>query len=868
MNAGELSPRAEDRLPSSTGPVSGQVRRLYGDGVDPGIELDSDEIRRREAAAAKESRDGTARSSLELIRRLAREGSGRYELREEIARGGMGAVLKVWDPDLRRHLAMKVILGHDGDVAEPPQALELHQVARFLEEAQITGQLDHPGVVPVHELGLDSAGRLYFTMRLVKGRDLKDIFELVRDGMEGWTLTRALGVLLKVCEAMAYAHAKGVIHRDLKPSNIMVGRFGEVYVMDWGLARVLGRPDPRDLRLLAEKDVPISVVHTDREEEREKTPRSPVVTVDGVVIGTPSYMPPEQAMGRIEELGPRSDVYSVGAMLYHLLAGHMPYVPSDSKTPPYAVLNMLLHGPPKPLRQVNPQAPDELAAICEKAMARDPAQRYADILEMARDVEAFLDRRPVAAHPPSLSYALRLAVLRNKGVSVVSSVATLLLLGAGLVFVNGIAAERDRADHLADVNAAGSLFERESSLYPLIPGEVEARMDQWLAEAERLLAGAEQFRRELGRCQASGEAQRAQEMRSILDALPPLARVRQRVQRNRELLQSDIPRLDQESAALWRQVIEDVATAEAYGAHGELRMRPVPGVVPLRRNDDSGLWEFWVVASGERPVLRPGARDYALTKDSGIVLVLIPGAKLSQARGDLHALPGGGYEVTYGDERELNVDAFFLGRYEVTQAQWARIMGTQPAHFAAGTVSAGYAFTSLHPVESVSWEDSREFARRLGLTLPTAVQWDYACMRPASGQQKWSWGDVPDCLRGKENIADAAARDFAPQGTEEWDDGFRFHAPVGSFRPNASGLYDMHGNVGEWFRDWYMPSPPAFPGPPGDCANPVQEGRQKCYTYACWSMPATLCAYGLAQRDPPRTLNYSRGLRVSRPVER
>jgi hypothetical protein len=165
----------------------------------------------------------------------------------------MGAILKVWDGDLRRHLAMKVVLG-TGSSANPGEtpAVDQKQIARFLEEAQVTGQLDHPGIVPVHELGLDADGRVYFTMKLVKGRDLKRIFDLVFEEQEGWNETRALGVIQKVCDAMAYAHVKGVIHRDLKPANVMVGNFGEVFVMDWGLARVLGRSDSHDLRIRPE----------------------------------------------------------------------------------------------------------------------------------------------------------------------------------------------------------------------------------------------------------------------------------------------------------------------------------------------------------------------------------------------------------------------------------------------------------------------------------------------------------------------------------------------------------------------------------------------------------------------------------------
>ena len=166
--------------------------------------------------------------SSEVLRRLAGRGPAatRYRMKGEVAHGGMGAILRVWDEDLRRHLAMKVMLGKGGaaGTGESP-AVEPRLLARFLEEAQVTGQLDHPNIVPVHELGLDAEGRVYFTMKLVVGETLEEIFDLVRRGAEGWTQVRALGVLLKVCEAMAYAHDKGVIHRDLKPANVMVGRY-------------------------------------------------------------------------------------------------------------------------------------------------------------------------------------------------------------------------------------------------------------------------------------------------------------------------------------------------------------------------------------------------------------------------------------------------------------------------------------------------------------------------------------------------------------------------------------------------------------------------------------------------------------------
>ncbi|MCA8942141.1 MAG: protein kinase [Planctomycetes bacterium] len=307
----------------------------------------------------------------------------RYVFREEVGRGGMGAVLEVFDNDLRRTLAMKVV-----NQSEDPQLTEA-VLERFLEEAQVTGQLDHPGIVPLHELGVDSEGRVYFTMRLVRGKEYTDVIAAARRDDEQWTRKRALRTLIQVCEATAYAHSKGVIHRDLKPANIMVGRFGEAYVMDWGLAKVLGRAD----RELQESLATHSIVQTERSSD------DPVQTQAGTVFGTPAYMAPEQARGADVDIDHRADVYSVGAILYHLLTGHPPHVPDNASIPASTVLKWLLEGPPKPVREIDPKVPVELAAICEKAMARDRDDRYADLLELAEDLRRFLHKEPVRARP-------------------------------------------------------------------------------------------------------------------------------------------------------------------------------------------------------------------------------------------------------------------------------------------------------------------------------------------------------------------------------------------------------------------------------------------------------------------------------------
>jgi len=470
-------------------------------------------------ASVPESPDATA----QILSRLSSHGARgtRYQGRGEVARGGMGVILRVWDEDLRRELAMKVVLGEEGEAGTGTVAPKM--LGRFLEEAQVTGQLDHPGIVPVHELGLDERGSVYFTMRLVKGRDLKDIFESCHKGDPDWPLTRVLWILLKVCDAMAYAHAKGVVHRDLKPANVMVGRFGEVYVMDWGLARVLGRPDVHDLRLKREETH--SLVQSDRRADASHSADSLLFTMDGDVVGTPAYMAPEQARGEIEKLGPRSDVYALGAMLYHLLTSEMPYIPAGAKVSQHAVLRMALEGPPRPLQAVRADLPEELSAICEKAMARAPEQRYEDMGALGADLRAYLENRVVSAHRRGAWVELVKWVQRNRALALAWSAAILVsLLGLGAtayVQVRGrraaetaraeaeasegrareAQAEAERQETLARRERSNVLrlsafqeladLEREAAtLWPAVPERVP-EFEAWLARAKRLVGGLE-----------------------------------------------------------------------------------------------------------------------------------------------------------------------------------------------------------------------------------------------------------------------------------------------------------------------------------------------------------------------------------------
>ena len=447
-----------------------RLRKRFGKAVDPHISLEPSPPPEEAALAPDDDSKGSTPSK----KRLERLGhltpaEFRYQFREEVGRGGMGAVLKVWDRDLGRHLAMKVVTGR-GTSTEGDGPTDHPKLTRFLEEAQITGQLDHPGVVPVHELGMDARGRCFFTMRLVKGRDLKEVFEAIHSDelvadpdLAGWSRNRALSAVHRVCETMAFAHSKGVVHRDLKPANIMVGRFGETYVMDWGLAKIQGREDTRNLRLRTEDHASVSFVRTDRMQERGQDPDSPLITMDGDVVGTPAYMAPEQARGELDKVGPQSDIYSAGAILYHLLTGRAPYSEPDQKLSPHVVLMKVLSGPPARIHTLRKDVPVELAAICEKAMAYSRRQRYATMLELAEDLSAFLEGRVVTAYETGSIAEFKKWVERNKSFAAVISVAMVILIATlgRISFLKGQANETlatsniqlTEAKRLADENA-------------------------------------------------------------------------------------------------------------------------------------------------------------------------------------------------------------------------------------------------------------------------------------------------------------------------------------------------------------------------------------------------------------------------------
>jgi serine/threonine protein kinase len=354
-------------------------------------------------------------------------GSGlRYRILRPHARGGLGEIFVALDQELHREVALKEI--------KEERAHDSVSRGRFLLEAEITGGLEHPGIVPVYGLGQYSDGRPFYAMRFIKGDNLKEAIrrfhEAEKPGRDPGERSLALRDLLRrfvdVCNAVAYAHSRGVLHRDLKPGNIMLGKYGETLIVDWGLAKSVGRSD-----------------QTRTTEESTWQPSSGsdwAATVMGTVIGTPAYMSPEQAAGRLDLLGPASDIYSLGAMLYALLTGTPPFDESDRAE----LLQQVQRGAWRPPRQVKPNTPAALDAICRKAMALRPEDRYATALALAADVEHWLADEPVTAYREPWSVRTRRWMRRHR--PWVAGSSALLMATVPLSLVIAIQAERDKQE--------------------------------------------------------------------------------------------------------------------------------------------------------------------------------------------------------------------------------------------------------------------------------------------------------------------------------------------------------------------------------------------------------------------------------------
>lgn len=720
---------------------------------------------------------------------------GDFRLLRPLGRGGMGAVFEARQLSLDRLVALKVLPAE--------RSLDPRSLTRFQREATAAGRLVHPGIVAVYAVGEDR-GLHYIAQELVEGgRTLADLVDEQRREERGSAEhhREVASLFVRIAEAVAAAHACGVVHRDLKPQNVLLAPDGSPKVADFGLARLSD---------------------------------STTLSRTGEIAGSPSYMAPEQARPDLGPIDERTDVYGLGATLYEALTLTRPFAGDTTQQ----VLHKVVHEDPLDPRALRSRIPVELASICLKALEKRPEKRYAGCTELARDLRAFLENRPVHARPAGrlerlLKWTRRHPVIAATGAV---SASALVVVSASLVFAlrsaraeraSALAAHRDAAR--VRVQKAELLLEdlprRADDLWPALAREpqerdedVLARFAAWEHEVESLgeeiaaLAADPRLEPELREAGAS----LAQRHRALLESREgPLGDLSAAhgwgVPRRARFAAAIRARSLEESAAraAWERACASIADARECPAYGGLVLRPQLGLLPLGRDPHSGLWEFAHLMSGEPPARDAGGR-WALDEHSAIVLVLVPGGsfRMGAQRADPEAPcydPGAQDHELEGGVVELA--PFFLAKHELTQAQWSGIVGRNPSYFdGSGALgldpSSGRPYGPLHPLESVSRDECTTWLARMDLALPTEAQWEYAAR--AGTSTRWWSGEEESRLMRAGNLASDSFPD---------PDGWTNTAPVGSYAANPFGLHDVLGNVMEWVADPLVYYPDVIPRP-------------------------------------------------------
>ena len=777
------------------------------------------------------------------MRRSELTSLGRFQVLGELGRGGMGRVLEARDPKLGRAVAVKVVID--------PSAISEEQLARFVAEAQITSQLQHPNIVPVYEMGSGRGGDYWFVMKKVEGRSLRDVLRGLRDGdratRAAWSRARLLQAFVQVCNAVAYAHDRGVLHRDLKPDNVMLGPFGEVLLMDWGVARTM------DDKAEEPREAPITRPDT-------------VHTIAGATFGTPGYMSPEQTFGDLDALDGRSDLWSLGAILYELLTWQPAYIAENV----LALLHQAVSGPPTPPHRRAPGmgVPTELSDVCLKAMAPAREDRFATALDLAAAVQSHLDgtRRRDAA-------LLHLAAAEQAWQAYQELVGTRDELEA-----------RERAlaesiDSWAPLEAKEELWAVRRSLRTLQPrrirtfGEVLAACDQALSQdpesrgARSLLARVHYARFE--EAEASGNEEERLYHEDRVRAFDD-GRYAHRLKGTGSLsLRTDPPgaevlcaRYDTEADLVWPLV-----------------ERRVLGTTPLEDLPlEQGSYLLTLRAPGKRdthyPVFIPRGRRF----DSGEQPV--PLYSDDEIGAGWVYVPPGPF-VVGGDPEAQNalprsepwVDGFLLSVFPVTMEEycdflnalaaddpeqaWTRVPRQSGLKMASGqywdrpsageqyrvpeTDRDGDPWDPQWPVSAVHWDDAMAYvawrARRDGadLCLPSELQWEKAA-RGVDGRL-FPWGDRFDPALCKNR----SARPGRPNPEV-----------IGAFPADVSpyGARDMAGGIRDWCGDPSFDEDPAW--------RVVRGGS--------WISIGDHCRSARRRRHVPTDISTNRGFRLARPV--
>ena len=823
-----------------------------------------------------------------------------YEVLRLLGKGGMGTVyLARQHEPIERDVAVKVLRGGSSEV-----------IARFEIERQALAVMTHPAIAKIFDAGVTESGQPFFVMEHVAGLPLDEYCDTRR-----LTIHERIAVFQQICKGVHHAHRKGVVHRDLKPSNILVeDSTGEpvVKIIDFGLARAM------DERLLTE------------------TPQ----TLHGQLLGTPEYMSPEQAIGDSQQIDTRTDIYSLGVLLYELLSGVLPLDSTDLRAGSALMIRqrILNADPPNPSTRVASFANDSdvlaarrltRATLCRElkgeldwivmcAIEHEPERRYDSPLNLARDLERYLANEPVLAGPPSATYRVHKFVRRNRARVIAGCLLLVsIVVGGVTAYVQYLRAEanatesRESADDLArkikdfDQLAGVVLLDEvqaaEAALYPAWPSRIVA-MEAWLAgDAAKLMSLRTDIVQTIGRLREQAFSPRPldgsartwtfgdelQPEAFLYDTLVALSaeltslqlnefeRVKARLTWARRLSEDNLSLAHPRARYTWEAVRHAIATSPRYaGCTLELRAADVMDLVPIGCNPATGYWEFYHLPSAWDRSSDPGAisipehradGSIEVTGTTGIVFVLLPGGDVHL--GSQHDDASAPYYVAGGDPNEqlhaVNLPPFFLARHEVTQAQWARLWGWDPAkarpsRYSANNTVAGQDILLTNPVEMVDWTMCATLAHRHGLTLPAEAQWEYACR----GGTTTPFQVEMARLREFANVADATAKQaYRDWVCDTWTDGFVVHAPVGSFAPNAFGLFDMHGNVWEWCDDWYGPYTESQVE---DGLSADADSRYRCYRGGGARKTATYTRSARRDYEAPTFRNATLGLRLAR----
>ena len=707
----------------------------------------------------------------------------RYTLGEELGRGGVGRVLAAEDKLMRRVVAIKAL--HEGRAPE-------HQVRRFFAEAPTTAQLEHPNVVPVYDMGTLTDGQPFFSMKWVRGRALSELVDAY-DGQDPQARYRLLQIFAQVCMAVDYAHAKGVIHRDLKPDNVMVGDFGEVLVMDWGVAKT-------GAALVDDESLDGSVEHISLSQDDRP------MTVAGAVVGTPGYMPPEQAMGDLEHVDGRSDVWALGAILYEILTGKRTFVGGS----PFSVLIATASEDLVAPRERAPERdiPGDLEDICLRALEKTPEARYPSVRALHHEIERYLagtrerERRQTQADEQVRDGEESLWFRRMLDEELSELEARLAALPA-LSGHEPIAEKRSRwaveprreeviAAKQGAFASAETKFLRATELVPRHPDAVRHLSDMhWQRYREARAANdhraATEHLKTVGRYATRGTARLATQVPLSLVTDPPGAEVAlyRYTERDRVL----VPTV---ARSLGTTPLEEVRIPTGR----QLLVLTVEGRRPVHLPV-----MVWQGDRLERSVCIP--TDEALGDD----FVFVPGGAYMRGN-DAHALLA-------AEPGCVDVPAFAIGRFPVTCAEYFDFLNALEPDDALGRAPResgvpvifpdadeiyrlpvvdkdGDEWQPDWPVQCISYEDARAYAewRGSGCRLPTEDEWEKAA-RGTDGRT-FPWGDHFD-------PSFCAARGSVP--------GDDLPKAVGRFETDTSpyGVRDLAGGVREWTEGWFEP---------------------------------------------------------------